>query len=156
MWIEQTTLAQWVGQGTTIWAYPTILFLHTLALAVVVGITMVISLRVLNITSGIALRPLAGLFPLLWAGFILSAISGGLLFITDVDARLANGYFVTKMVFVVLAAISTALLRRVVFTDRPPDPQQLPRIGRVLALSSIVFWIGAITAGRLIAYLSPV
>ena len=152
MWIEQTALAQWVGQADTVWAYATILFLHTLALAMVVGISTVISLRLLGIASRIELLPLDTLFPLMWAGFALSAISGALLFITDASRKLANPYFVVKMIFVVLAAICMVMLKRRVFNDPLLDERDMHVSGKVLAVLSMVFWIAAITAGRLIAY----
>ena len=49
LWLENTSFATWVREGSTILAYPTILFLHTLGLATVVGLTTVLNLRVLGI-----------------------------------------------------------------------------------------------------------
>jgi hypothetical protein len=42
-----------------------------------------------------------------------------------------------------------------VFNQPDVDARPLPQGARGLALASIVFWIGATTAGRLMAYLTP-
>jgi hypothetical protein len=48
------------------------------------------------------------------------------------------------------------MIRRKVL--RPPNaaPRSVPVLGKLLALTSIALWAGAITAGRLMAYLGPV
>jgi hypothetical protein len=36
-WLQSTTIAVWVAESHSLLAYPTVLFLHTVGLAVVVG-----------------------------------------------------------------------------------------------------------------------
>jgi len=64
--------------------------------------------------------------------------------------------FYVKMVFVALALINLHLLKKRVFTDPGLDTQPLSAQAKVLALSSLLFWVGATTAGRLMAYITPV
>ena len=40
--IEGSALAVWTRESTSIWAYPTILTLHTFGLAIVVGLLMTV------------------------------------------------------------------------------------------------------------------
>jgi hypothetical protein len=49
-----------------------------------------------------------------------------------------------------------ALMRKRVFHDPELDHKVLPSSAKVLAWASLVCWLGAITAGRLLAYLGPV
>ena len=60
------------------------------------------------------------------------------------------------MVFIVLALINLHLLKRRIFADPNVDTHPLSSQATLLALSSLLFWVGATTAGRLMAYLGPV
>jgi hypothetical protein len=66
-----------------------------------------------------------------------------------------NSYtFRIKLVLIVLGGINAALLGRRVFRAVPAGaPAIVPTTGaKWLAATSLVFWFGAICAGRLIAY----
>jgi len=52
--------------------------------------------------------------------------------------------------------INLQLLKKRVFTDPQVDTHPVTSQARLLALSSLVLWIGATTAGRLMAYIGPV
>jgi hypothetical protein len=43
-----------------------------------------------------------------------------------------------------------------VFDDPQVDAQPLSSQARLLAATSLIFWVGATTAGRLMAYIGPV
>ena len=154
-WLDHTALAVWVANSTSLWAFPTILLLHTFGLALVVGSSYVVALRLLGAAAAIPLRPLAIVFKFLWAGFVLSAASGAALFVSDATAKAANPYFQTKMVFIAAATVIMALLQRdAAFRPGGTAARPSPRT-KVLAASAIVLWTIALTAGRLIAYLPP-
>ena len=51
VWLETTPIAQWVA--LSLWAYPALLSLHIIGLAIVVGIFSMRDLRLLGITKGI-------------------------------------------------------------------------------------------------------
>ena len=61
-WLESTGLATWTRESPSLWAYPTILTLHTVGLAVVVGGSSVIALRLLGAGSRIPLTTLGSLY----------------------------------------------------------------------------------------------
>ena len=54
--IEGSTLAAWVRESPSIWAYATILTLHTVGLAIVVGANVVVDLRLLGWATARAVR----------------------------------------------------------------------------------------------------
>jgi hypothetical protein len=154
-WLDHTAFAVWVANSTSLWAFPTILLLHTFGLALVVGSSYVVSLRLLGIAATIPLPPLAIVFRFLWSGFVLSAASGAALFVSDATAKAANPYFQTKMVFILAAtAIMVLLNRDAAFAPAAAEYRPSTRT-RLLAGSAIVLWTVALTAGRLIAYLPP-
>ena len=62
--------------------------------------------------------------------------------------------FYVKLTLIALALTVLMRIRRIVFDEhateaRDPRPERRP----ALALTSLVLWVGAITAGRLMAYL---
>jgi uncharacterized membrane protein len=92
----------------------------------------------------------------MWAGFWVNALSGTALLVADATTKLTNPVFYIKMAFVTLAVINMAVLRRRVFRRPAIDAAAVAGFGRALAVTSLIFWGGAITAGRLMAYFGPV
>ena len=155
--LEHSSFGTWVREAPTIWAYPTVLFLHTVGLAFLVGINVAIDLRILGVASSMPLAPMKRLFPWMWAGFWINAASGVALLVADATTKLANPVFAVKMAFIMLGVVNMAWFKKRLFRD----PEELerhpasPRARRV-AIASLVLWTGATTAGRLMGYLGPV
>ena len=144
--IEQSGVATWIREGGVLYGYPLILFLHTLGLSTLVGLSSAINLRLLGVAPNIPLASLQRTFVLMWAGLGLTAVTGVLLFVADATRHASNPAFVTKLAFVALAVTALALIWKRVF--------QQQRSGRVLAAVSLACWFGALSAGRLMAYIA--
>jgi hypothetical protein len=154
--IENTALATWIRESSSLWGYPTILFMHTVGLGFLVGLNAAIDVRLLGFARRVPLAPMESFYRLMWAGFWVNAVSGTLLLMADATTKLTNRVFYVKMVFVFLAVVNMVLIRRRVFRDPAIDTAPVGRLGRMLAVSSLLLWMGAITAGRLMAYFGPV
>jgi hypothetical protein len=155
--LEHSAFGTWVREAPTIWAYATILFLHTVGLGFVVGVNVAIDLRILGVARQIPLAPMRKLFPWMWAGFIVNALSGIALLIADATTKLANPVFLVKMAFITLGVVNMAWSKRKLFDD-PAALEQVPATSHAkrVAIVSLILWIGATTAGRLMGYLGPV
>jgi len=149
-WLQASALSTWVREGESVWAYPTILTLHTFGLGILVGLAAVVNLRLLGVGGRMPLAPLRPLFPIMWGGFWLNAVTGSMLFMADAPNRGTSLFFLAKMVFVALGVVSLVLIRRAMF-DAPADQGARPP-ARGLAILSLAAWIAAITTGRLLAY----
>jgi len=150
--LEQMGFSKWVRESSSIFAFPSILLLHTIGMGVVVGISAGIDLRILGIAPALPLAPMERFIPLLWLGFWVNAATGMVLVIVDATAKLSNPDFYVKMVFIALALINLRLLRNRVLRDPLIDKAPLSTQAKLLAATSLFFWLGAITAGRLMAY----
>ncbi len=144
--IEQSGLATWIRESGVLHGYPLILFLHTLGLSTVVGLSSVIDLRLLGVASAVPLASLEKTFWLVWAGLALTTATGTLLFMADATRHASNPAFYVKLVFVVLAVVTLMLVRSRVFRAQ--------RRGTLLAAVSLGSWFAALAAGRLMAYVS--
>jgi hypothetical protein len=149
--VEQSGFCTWIRQS--LFAYPFVLFLHTVGLAMVSGVNAAIDLRILGFASRMRLSPMERFFPFMWAGFAINAASGVLLLAANATTKVVSGVFWIKMVLITMAVIDMVVIRRKVFRDPLVDKRPVPSNGRMLALSSLLFWAGAITTGRLMAYI---
>jgi hypothetical protein len=144
--IEGSALAVWTRESPSIWAYSTILTLHTFGLAIVVGANAVVDFRLLGVSPRIPLRALRALFPIMWWAFALNFLTGVLLFMSDATHKASQGVFWVKLGLIVLAVLVTLPVRRGLDHE-----ESTPRL-RTLAMLSLILWTAAIVAGRLLAY----
>lgn len=153
IWLEQTPLSAWVRESPTLWAFPFILFLHTLGLALVAGIGVALNAWLLTLAPRYPMAPLRPLFPIMWAGFTINLLSGLLLLAAYPAKALTNPVFYLKLVLVVLAVVELEWVRKRVFVDADPNARFTPSPGIVmLAAASFLLWGGAVVTGRLLAY----
>ncbi len=146
--LEQSGVAVWIRESGVLYGYPLILFLHTLGLSTLVGLSSAINLRLLGFARGIPIASLARLFTLMWSGLALTAITGLLLFVADATRHWSNPAFSIKLIFVLGAVTALALIWTRVFRAGGQNS------GRMLAAVSLACWFGALSAGRLMAYVA--
>jgi hypothetical protein len=150
-WLEGTGLSTWIREADSIWAYPTILTLHTIGLGVLGGAAAILDLRLLGIGGRAPLAPLEVLFRLIWIGFGVNTVTGLLLFAADATERGTSWLFLFKMIFVAIGVATVVLIRRRLQETGDNPATGTPDLRR-LAIVSLVVWTSAVTAGRLLAY----
>ena len=151
-WLQYTPAASFVAEA--LWAYPLFETLHTFGMALLIGVLGLINLRILGVRQELPLVGTLDLLPLAWLGFTLNLISGLALFISDAVFFWSSVTFKVKLALILLAGINAFLLSQSTFRDaRRGFGAVATPAARALAASSLVFWLGAIIAGRLIAYL---
>jgi hypothetical protein len=151
--IEQSGFSTWIRESPSVWAYPSILFLHTVGLGFLVGSSMVIDLRILGFSRELPLEPLKKVFPVMWFGLCVNAASGLILVMIDATSMLVNPLFYIKIGFIGLALLSGRLIASQLFREPLVDPNRVRTNTKLLAAASLLCWVAAITAGRLTAYL---
>lgn len=150
-WLETTALAVWLGESPSVWAFPAVLTLHTTGMAILVGTSWVLDLRLLGISRNIPLSAFRWVFPALALGLIVNLATGVLLFMKNATTWGTSIPFLVKMSLVVVSVATLVPLRRYVVDGDAAKPGN----ARFLAIVSIVAWCGAVTAGRLLAYIIP-
>src|SRR6478609_3630965 len=151
--LQNSAFTDWFLGSPSIWAYPTVLTLHTVGMAILVGASFVINLRVLQVSGVIPLHRLQPLYRFIWIGFTINLVSGLILFVTEAAARVVDRVFYVKMASIAVAlALGGVVKRRAI--DRTDAPQVATLQTRSLAAASLVMWTVAIVAGRLMAYLT--
>lgn len=154
VWIEETGLAEYVRVSAL--GYPMMIALHSLGLAIMVGLSVVLSLRVLGFFRGVPFSALQKLLRVAWVGFIVNFMSGGALFAAQASTYVTDVTFLLKMGFVLLGAIFVGLLQGAVTANIRAGITSAAASSaavKVFAVGSILAWLFATITGRLIAYL---
>lgn len=150
--LQASPLSIWVREASTIWAYPTILTLHTIGLGVLVGVNAAVDLRVLGFASRIPLEPMEKFFPAMWAGFWVNAVTGLLLFAADPIEKGTTVLFVVKLGLVVAGVALMVALRRALYREAGERPLSVSQPAKAFAAASLCVWVTATAAGRMMAY----
>ena len=145
-WTETNAFFIWLRESPSIWAYPTVFFVHTIGLIFTTGASIIINVRLLGAAPQLPVAPLARFFRAIWIAFWLTAASGIVMLASDLEARLGNRLFPLKMLFVVAAVVLTAMMRRRI------ERSNTSPFTRALAAASLVCWLGAVAAGRFMAF----
>ena len=153
-WLESLPLAIWVHESPSVWAQPTVLTLHTMGMAVLVGASWVLDLRLLGISRNVPLSAFRWVFRAVTVGLIVNLVTGVLLFAGRATTWGTAIPFLIKMCLVIASAAILAPIRSHVFHS-DAEHGDVSGSARLLAIASILAWSGAVTAGRLLAYLVP-
>jgi hypothetical protein len=153
-WLESTRLAVWLGESPSVWALPTVLTLHTTGMAVLVGASWVLDLRLLGIGRRVPLSAYRWVFPVLAIGLSVNLVTGVMLFMKNATKWGTAMPFLVKMALVIVSVAMLVPVRSLLYQGAAEDHDAGGR-AKLLAVASIVAWAGAVTAGRLLAYLVP-
>lgn len=149
--VEQTGLSLWVRESPSLWAFPFILFLHTLGLAMLAGLNVGLDAWLLGRRK---LPPfeLANIYRVMWLGFGINALSGLVLLAAYPAKALTNWVFFAKLMFIAIAVWVLQRLKGELAVAGGTVERDVTRRARHLALASLVLWTATIFAGRLLAY----
>ena len=145
VWVENTALALWVS--TSLWAYPLLLSLHIVGLAIVAGIFSMRDMHLIGVLNALQVSQFNDLTKLAYLGFTINAISGFLLFTSQASIFITSIPFLSKISLISIAMVLTLFINKVIKRDGNNTRLKIP------AFISLLCWINAIVAGRLIAYI---
>ena len=146
--IEESGLSMWV-RDNPFWA---ILSAHALGMALLVGASGVIALRLLGVPRDLPIAPLKRLYTPIWIGFWIQVVSGTLLLIGYPTKSFTNVDFYIKLVLIAAGMVVMVMLKKRVFSDDKMSEKEMMFRGKTFAILSLLFWLGVITSGRMLAY----
>lgn len=149
--LEQTPLSVWMRESPSLLAFPFVLYLHTLGLAMLAGLSVGLDCWVLAARTWPQRLSLIGLYRTMWLGFGINAVSGLVLLIAYPAKALTNWVFFAKLLLVVGAMVVLERMRSEATTALATDGSVSAR-ARGFAAVSLLLWTGTILAGRLLAY----
>jgi hypothetical protein len=149
--IERMALSVWVRESPSLLAFPFILFLHTLGLAMLAGLNVGLDAWLLGRRK---LPPfeLANIYRVMWLGFGINALSGLVLLAAYPAKALTNWVFFAKLLCIVVALWVLQHLKGELAVAGGTAERDVSLRARRLALASLLLWTATIFAGRLLAY----
>jgi hypothetical protein len=155
LWLKGTALSAFVTGHA--WVWPTCEVLHFMGLAVLVGVTLVLDVRLLGLARALPVAPLLGLLPWALAGFAVNLVTGLLFFVGEPLQYLFNPVFWWKLGFIALAGANALVFERRL---RPRAAalgpgEQAPGAAKVVAAVSLVCWVAVMWCGRMLPFVGP-
>ena len=143
---------------TQLWGWPLALTLHALGTALVLGFIIIITLRLLGLFELIPYRALNRLFPIVWGALALQVVSGLVLWVAKPAQYVADGAFLLKVLLIVVGAVLTANLSKMVARDGASWDTNggVPARGLRFVATTLVVWCVVLVAGRLTGYLGSI
>ena len=140
----------------SLWLFPVIETVHLLGMAALVGTITVFDLRLLGWmmrrerVSELARR----LLPWTWLAFLVQAVTGVTLFLSEAAKVYTNPAFRLKIVLILLAGLHALIFHKIVYRNVAAwDAGEVLPIGaKVSGLVSILLWVGIVAAGRFIGF----
>jgi hypothetical protein len=133
--------------------YPLAEILHILGFVILVGSIVALDLRLLGFGRSIAIQPMAQLLlPLSRVGFLIAISMGFLLFSADAAHVVRNPAFLAKLLLIAAALVNIAIAHLGPWRRAPLWHSEASAGAKLTGFASLMLWISAICAGRLIAY----
>ena len=148
--LEETSFSNWLRESD--WGFFTTLTVHSLALALVVGINLAINLRVLGFANRVPVNLMSRFFPIMKIGLVVVVISGILLLLAYPAKALTNVVFYLKIVAIIVALLLTRHFAQALMRQTNPDNSTITSTHKKLAVTALALWAIAVGAGRFLAY----
>ena len=149
-WLQGLRLSMWIAESESIWAFPFVLFLHSVGMGVSAGSGFVIALRLLGLAGPAPVSSFRVLFKIFWVGFFLNLVTGSILFAAHATTTGHIPIYYAKLTLILAGMLLSVPIRG--FVDGDTSDSVIPAGIRTLAAVSLVVWIGVIATGRWIAY----
>ena len=150
-WLQELSIANWIATDESIWSFPTILFFHSVGMGLTAGVMFMICLRLVGVGRPLPVSSMRMLFTIFWAGFVLNAITGSLLFAAHATITGNQPIYYTKLALIAVGVVLALPLQKFVKGDGSDGI--VPASVKGIAATALAVWVGVITTGRFIAYL---
>ena len=153
-WLQGTPPGRMVREGY--WGYGIPQIGHLAGMALFGGAVVVDDLRLLGAIRKPAVMDLVDqLVAVKWVGFVVLAVTGTLLFMSDATRFYKNPAFLVKIALLLLIALNAWLFRKGAFKSAAGWGATPPAAARAAAVVSLLLWVCVIAASRIIGFTLP-
>jgi hypothetical protein len=154
-WLQASPLGHAMRESG-VWTYGVVNLVHILGVATLFGSLLVLDLRLLGVWRSVTLRSISRpTVPVAATGFAVAALSGICLLATKATEYVGNPFLYIKFPAISLGLVNVMALSRVSAWKQHTRRELSPREQATLAVFggiSLVCWLTAIAAGRMIGY----
>ncbi|HEX4025377.1 MAG TPA: DUF6644 family protein [Steroidobacteraceae bacterium] len=156
VWLSNTPLSLLIQNVS--WIIPTVQTIHILSIAIVMSSVFMLHLRIIGpMGRGQPLAAVARRFlPWIWCTLVVLLLSGTTLIIGEPGRSLQNPAFLAKMSMLIAVVLLTLFFQRGLRRDALFWDSSAGRraSARLIAVVSLLLWVGILFAGRWIAYMT--
>jgi len=138
------------------WMFPTLESIHVVALVLVAGTISIVDLRLLGVSSrNHSITKLSNeILPWTWSAFVVAALTGSLLFVSNASKYFINIPFRVKMVMLACAGLNMLIFNLITSKSvHNWDNEVATPVGaKIAGTLSLIFWILVIAFGRWIGF----
>lgn len=154
-WLQGSALGHAMRESG-VWTYGVVNLIHILGVASLFGAVLVLDLRLVGCWCNVALSAISKpTVPIATTGFIVAALSGVCLLATKATEYVGNPFVYIKFPAIALGLLNVAALSAFPAWKqhriRDLSAREQSRLA-VFGAISLVCWLTAITAGRMIGY----
>ena len=152
-WLYETPLSTSIRDIS--WIIPTIQSVHILAIAILIGSSLVSDLRLAGVlaTDETPATVVRRYLPWMWTALVVLLMTGLAMTLAEPGRTLTNAVFWTKMGLVLLAFTLTMVFRKPLLDPAfRVDHARWQALVKPAAWASLAVWIAVIFCGRWIAY----
>lgn len=136
--------------------FPALESLHVIGIAAVVGTIAIVDLRLLGYSAHrpSAYKLVRELLPYTWIAFVLTVVTGLLMFVSKSVDYSVNSFFLSKMAVVLVAGLNMGVFHLGVYRriDQWDVDVKPPTAARVAGFTSLLLWTLAVFLGRWIGF----
>ncbi len=155
--LYDSSIATAIRESSTL--FPWIESLHVLMIVTVVGTIVMVDLRLLGISAHRrgARQLIVEMLPFTWVAFVIAAISGSLLFLSNATGYAQSLPFRVKLAAIALAGINMAIFHVTAYRkiSEWDDLAHPPKAAKIAGLTSLTLWLLIVFLGRWIGYSYP-
>jgi hypothetical protein len=104
-WLESTAVSAWIVESPSLFAFPGILAVHAVGLALLAGLNGALDLRLLGIARSIPPAAFTRVLPIMWFGLWVNVLSGLALVVAYPTKALTNPLFYLKLGLIGVALV---------------------------------------------------
>jgi uncharacterized membrane-anchored protein len=152
--VEYSGVGQWMR--TSVKGLPIVEATHVACAAIVFGTVFVVDLRLIGVPHN--QRPVTliseEMLRLTWGAFVISVVTGTLMFTANAHTYVVNTAFRIKMLALVAAGLNMLIFQHFTYRSVGAWDKDLPapRAARWAGIASICIWVAVIFLGRWIGF----
>lgn len=153
LWLELSPLGELMQ--TSGWAFPAAEVIHVIAVVIVYGFIAIVDLRLLGLAgkSRRYTQLASETLHWVWVAFAAALVTGLLMFVTQPSQYVANPWFVSKMIFILLAGVNMLVMELILARGSNRWHETgVPNAARLAGGLSLAFWTAVVVCGRWIGF----
>jgi hypothetical protein len=155
LWLEGSSLGH-AMRNSGVWTYGLVNLTHILGVSALFGSVLVLDLRLLGAWRQVPLVSVSGTtLPIARIGFVIAIVSGIGLLATKATEYIGNPFLLIKFPAIAVALINVMVIERLSGWKARAVRDPTERERRQLAIAGVVSllsWLTAVSAGRMIGY----